>query len=81
MTAASARGEGEGDSNSGDAARGGGGSGISACGGGGGGDNGGDGGWTPFSTFLEQLLEREFTPFFLQMMARVCWGGGSVPLF
>ena len=49
--------------------------GVVARGGGnsGGGDNGG---WTPSSTFLEQSLEREFTPFFLQMTARVC---GAVP--
>ena len=42
------------------------------CGGGGG------GGWTPSPAFLEQPLEREITPFFLQMTARVC--GGSLPL-
>ena len=52
-----------------------GGSGTEACGGGGG---GGGGGWTPSPAFLEQPLEREITPFFLQMMARVC--GGSLPL-
>ena len=46
-----------------------------ACSGGGG---GGGGGWSSSPIFLEQPLEREFTPFFLQMMARVC-GGGGVP--
>ena len=56
---------------SGDGRRGGGGGGTEACGGG--------GGWTPSSAFLEQTLEREITPFFLQMTARVC-GGGSLPL-
>ena len=36
------------------------------------------GGWTPSPAFLEQPLEREITPFFLQMTARVCgWGGGG----
>ena len=45
------------------------GGGTEACGG------GGDSGWTPSPDFLEQPLEREITPFFLQMMARV-WGGG-----
>ena len=40
------------------------------CGGGG----GGGGGWSPSLFFLEQPLEREETPFFLQMMARVCGG-------
>ena len=39
-------------------------------GGGSGGD--GDGGWTPSPAFLEQPLEKESTPFFLQMTARVC---------
>ena len=48
-----------------------------AAGGGGGRTTVATAGWTPFSTFLEQLLEREFTPFFLQMMARVCLGGGG----
>ena len=43
---------------------------------GGGGD---DGDWTPSSAFLEQPLEREITPFFLQMTARVC-GGVPSPL-
>ena len=38
---------------------------------------GGDG-WTPSSAFLEQPLEREITPFFIQITARVC--GGSLPL-
>ena len=37
------------------------------------------GGWTPSPAFLEQPLERESTPFFLQMTARVC-GGVSSPL-
>ena len=41
------------------------------CGDGGG---GGGGGWSPFLIFLEQPHERENTPFFLQMMARVCRG-------
>ena len=54
----------------------GGGGGTEACGGGGGGD---DGGWTPSPAFLEQPLERENTPFFLQMTARVC-GGVPSPL-
>ena len=58
---------------SGGGRRGGGGSGTEACGGG-----GGDGGWTPSPAFLEQPLEREITPFFLQMTASVC--GGSLPL-
>ena len=48
--------------------------------GGGGGGGGDDGGWTPSPAFLEQPLEREITPFFLQMTARVCGGGGSIPL-
>ena len=39
------------------------------------GGNGG-GGWSPSLIFLEQPLERENTPFFLQMTARVC---GRVP--
>ena len=43
-----------------------GGGGTKACGG---------GGWTPSPAFLEQPLERESTPFFLQMTARVCGGG------
>ena len=46
----------------------------------GGGSGGGDGGWTPSPAFLEQPLERESTPFFLQMMARVC-GGGPFPSY
>ena len=54
----------------------GGGGGTETCGGGGGGD---DGGWTPSPAFLEQPLERESTPFFLQMTARVC-GGVPSPL-
>ena len=36
---------------------------------------GGGGGWTPSPAFLEQPLEREISPFFLQMTARVCGGG------
>ena len=48
-------------------------------GGGGGGGGGDDGGWTPSPAFLEQPLERESTPFFLQMTARVC-GGVPSPL-
>ena len=45
------------------------------------GGGGGDGDWTPSQAFLEQPLERESTPFFLQMTARVCGGGGgSLPL-
>ena len=39
---------------------------------------GGSGGWTPSPAFLEQPLEKEITPFFLQMTARVC--GGSLLL-
>ena len=56
-------------------ARGGGGhsGGTRYCGGGGSGGGGG-GGWSPFLIFLEQPLERENTPFFLQMTARVCGG-------
>ena len=53
-----------------------GGGGTEACGGGVGGD-GGD--WTPSPAFLEQPLESESTPFFLQMTARVC-GGVPSPL-
>ena len=52
------------------------GSGTGLCGGGGG---GGGSGWSPSLIFLEQPLEREFTPFFLQMTARVC-GGVPSPL-
>ena len=52
-----------------------GGGGTVACGGGGGG-----GGWTPSPALLEQPLEREITPFFLQMTARVC-GGGPFPSY
>ena len=54
---------------------------ITARGGGGlgGGHGGGGGGWSPSLIFLEQPLERENAPFFLQMTARVC-GGGSLPL-
>ena len=51
------------------------GGGTTACGG----DGGGGGGWSPSPIFLEQPLEREFTPFFLQMTARVC-GGVPSPL-
>ena len=40
---------------------------------------GGDGGWTPSPAFLEQPLEREITPFFLQMTSRVCGGRGGGP--
>ena len=40
---------------------------------------GGGGGRSPSSIFLEQPLVREFTPFFLQMMAMVC-GGVPSPL-
>ena len=40
---------------------------------------GGGGGWSSSPIFLEQPLEREFTPFFLQMTARVCGGRGGVP--
>ena len=47
------------------------GGGTTACGGG--------GGWSSSPIFLEQPLEREFTPFFLQMTARVC-GGVPSPL-
>ena len=74
-------GRGGGGDSGGDVARGGGGDGGNtvACG-----DDGGggsiDGCWTPSSTFLEQSLEREFTPFFLEMTARVCGGGMSLPL-
>ena len=56
---------------SGGGRHGGGGGGTEVCGGGGGG-----GGWTPSPAFLEQPLEREITPFFLQMTTRVC---GRVP--
>ena len=44
-----------------------------------GGGRRGDGGWTPSPAFFEQPLEREITPFFLQMTARVC-GGVPSPL-
>ena len=43
------------------------------------GGGGGGGSRSPSPIFLEQPLEREFTPFFLQMMARVC-GGVPSPL-
>ena len=49
------------------------------CGGGGGTEACGGGGWTPSPAFLEQPLEREIIPFFLQMTARVC-GGFPSPL-
>ena len=52
-----------------------GGGGTMACGGGG----GGGGGWSSSPIFLEQPLERGFTPFFLQMTARV-FGGVPSPL-
>ena len=45
------------------------------CGGGG---SGRGGGRSPSLIFLEQPLEREDDPFFLQMTARVC--GGSLPV-
>ena len=40
---------------------------------------GGGGGWSPSLIFLEQPLERESAPFFLQMTTRVC-GGVPSPL-
>ena len=49
--------------------------GIGSCGGG---DSSGGGGRYP-SIFREQVVEREFTPFFLQMTARVCGRGGGGP--
>ena len=58
------------EARSGGGRRGGGGGGTEACGG---------GGWTPSPAFLEQPLEREISPFFLQMTARVC-GGVPSPL-
>ena len=81
----------DGCSGSGTGACGSGGGGIRARGGGGGGrggntwscdggDGGGGGGRSPSSILLEQPVEREFTSFFLQMIARVCGGGGSLPL-
>ena len=57
------------EARSGSGRRGGGGGGTEACGGG-----GGDCGWTPSPAFREQPLEMEETPFFSQMMARVCGG-------
>ena len=64
----------------GDAARGGGT--TWSCSGGGNDGCGNDGGWTTPSTFLEQSLKRESTPFFLsRMMARVCVGGGPFPSY
>ena len=61
---------------SGGGCRGGDGGSTEAC------DSSSDGGWTPSPAFLEQPLEREITPFFLQMTARVCRGGemGKGPL-
>ena len=44
------------------------------------GGGGGGSGWTPSPAFLEQPLEREITPFFLQMTPRV-WGGGPFPSY
>ena len=41
---------------------------------------GGGGGWSPSLIFLEQPLERENTPFFLQMTATV-YGGGPFPSY
>ena len=41
---------------------------------------GGGGDRSPSSIFLEQPLEREFTPFFIQMTPRVC-GGGPFPSY
>ena len=52
------------------------GGGTTTCGGG---DGGGGGGWSSSPIFLEQPLEGEFTPFFLQMTARLC-GGVPSPL-
>ena len=52
------------------------GGGTGRCGGGGG---GGGGGWSPSLFSLEQPLERDDDPFFLQMTARVC-GGVPSPL-
>ena len=52
--------------------------GADATRGGGGSGSGGDGSWTPFFSFLEQSLWREFTPFFLKMMATVCGGVSSL---
>ena len=45
----------------------------------GGGSGGGDGSWSSSLIFLDQPLEREFTPLFLQMMAKAC-GGVPSPL-
>ena len=60
-----------------EARRGGGrGGGTAVCGGGSG---GGGGDWSSSLIFLEQPLERDFTPIFLQMTARVC-GGVPSPL-
>ena len=55
---------------SGDGHRGGSGGDMEACGG---------SCWTPSPAFFEQPLEREITPFFLQMTARIC-GGVPSPL-
>ena len=53
--------------------------GIGASGGGGiGSGRGGGGGRSLSAIFREQPLQREFTPFFLQITARVC-GRGGVP--
>ena len=41
---------------------------------------GGGGGWSPSLFSLEQPLERDNDPFFLQMTARVC-GGGPFPSY
>ena len=42
--------------------------------------DGGNSSWTPSPTLHEQQLEREETPFFFQMTARVCGGGVPSPL-
>ena len=39
--------------------------------------DGGNGGWNPSPAFREQPLEREETPFFSQMTAKVFGGGVS----
>ena len=44
-----------------------------------GGNGGGGGGRSPSLIFLEQSLERDFTPLFLQITAKVC-GGVPSPL-
>ena len=58
---------------------------IEARGGGGGTGScsdgvGGSDGWSLSLIFLEQSLEKEITPFFLQMTARVCGEGVPSPL-